>query len=222
MDSKNRSASTGIVTWRKCPLCGHQELGYTTPEGVFHSLKPGTVVQVLEDPDVSHLATEARGLDSAFAERVEASGSEYRVWTPEPVKGDKKLRLKYGVMVKETLFSKRIAGDVYHHAYLEKLKRLIEKELDTPLAVLMDRFFTAPHLAAGNPREITEAIWRELEEIKRPVILVTEWLEKQDEESLRRMIHPIEKEKLADQPISEDQERAEQERLTLEEFLELL
>jgi hypothetical protein len=70
--------------------------------------------------------------------------------------------------------------------------------------------------------ETRQARKMKISQIKRPVILVSAWLEKQDEESLRWMIHPIEKEELADQPTNEDQERAEQERLTLEEFLELL
>jgi hypothetical protein len=222
LDSENRSSSIGIVIWRKCPLCGHHELGYTTRDGVFHLLKPGTPIQILEGSDFSRAAAEDEAPEKGFATQLDAGVSEYKVWTPDPVKGNKRLRLKYGVMVNETLLRKTISGDVYHLAYLEKLQRLIEKEMDTPLAVILDRFFTAPHLGVGNPRQIAEALWRELDEIKRPVILVSAWLEKQDEESLRRMIHPIEKEELADQPISEDQERAEQERLTLEAFLELL
>jgi hypothetical protein len=185
-------------------------LGYTTRDGVFHLLKPGTPIQILEGSDFSRAAAEDEAPEKGFATQLDAGVSEYKVWTPDPVKGNKRLRLKYGVMVNETLLRKTISGDVYHLAYLEKLQRLL------------DRFFTAPHLGVGNPRQIAEALWRELDEIKRPVILVSAWLEKQDEESLRRMIHPIEKEELADQPISEDQERAEQERLTLEAFLELL
>jgi hypothetical protein len=65
-------------------------------------------------------------------------------------------------------------------------------------------------------------MWRELDEIKRPVLLVSEWLENQDEESLARMIHPIVIEALTEHPISPEQQQEELEGLTLEAFLELL
>jgi hypothetical protein len=58
------------------------------------------------------------------------------------------------------------------------------------LNVNLGRFFTAPHLASGNPRQIAQAMWRDLEEVQRRVVLVSEWLEKQDEGSLAEMIDP--------------------------------
>ena len=219
---EDKMSSSGVITSRKCPLCGHHEVGYTTKDGVFHSLKPGTVIQILNGSQISVVSVEDRADHKGVAEEEHLDRSRYRVWIPDPLRGDKRFRLKYGVMVKETSFAGKISGEAYRLAYLEKLHQLIEKEVSTPIAVIFDRFFTAPHLAAGNPRQIAEAIWRELDEIRRPVLLVSEWLEKQDEETVSRMIHPIAKEELVNQSVSEAEEQKELEELSLEEFLGLL
>ena len=212
----------GIITSRKCPLCGHHEVGYTTEDGVFYPLKPGTVVQILDGPEMALPATEAQAYDTAAAEAEEVDPSQIKVWVPDPAKSHKRLRLKYGVRVKGPSLTEQMSGEVYRLAYLGKLERLIEKEIHTPVTVILDRFFTAPHLAAGNPMQITDAMWRELEEIRRPVKRVTEWMEKQEEETLNRLIYPFTKQDLVHQPISEAAQKKELEGLSLEEFLELL
>jgi hypothetical protein len=214
--------SKGIITSRKCPLCGHHEVGYTTEDGVFQPLKPGTMIQILDGSDValSPAEEDIYGKGAAVEEQVDRS--QYEMWTPEPAKSDRRLRLKYGVLVKGPSFTGGMSGDVYRFAYLEKLERLIEKEIHTPVAVILDRFFTAPHLAAGNPRQIVEGMWRELEEVRRPVQLVTEWLEKQDEETRNKLIHPVAKKEVDNPPVSEAEQNKELEELSLEEFLELL
>ncbi|MBL7213890.1 MAG: hypothetical protein ISS61_16075 [Desulfobacteraceae bacterium] len=38
----------GVITSRRCPTCGHHEVGVTSKNNVFHPLKPGTLVQALE------------------------------------------------------------------------------------------------------------------------------------------------------------------------------
>lgn len=214
--------SKGIITSRKCPLCGHHEMGYTTEDGVFQPLKPGTMIQILDGSDValSPAEDDVYGKGAAVEEPVDRS--QYEVWIPEPAKSDRRLRLKYGVLVKERSFTGGMSGSVYRFAYLEKLERLIEKEIHTPVAVILDRFCAAPHLAAGNPRQIAEAMWRELDEIRRPVQLVSEWLEKQDEETLNKLVHPFAKKELDNPPVSEAEQNKELEELSLEEFLELL
>lgn len=212
----------GIITSRKCPLCGHHEVGCTTEDGVFYPLKPGTVIQILDGPEIALHTAEAEAYGKGSPEEEQVDRSQYRVWIPDPAKGDKRLRLKYGVLVKGPSLTGQMPGEVYRLAYLGKLERLVEKEIHTPVAVILDRFFAAPHLAAGNPMQITEAIWRELEEIRRPVQLVTEWLEKQEEETLNRLIYPFTKQDLAHQPISEAAQEKEMEGLSLEGFLELL
>jgi hypothetical protein len=211
----------GIITSRKCPSCGHHEVGYTTEDGVFYPLKLGTMIQILDGPETSLPAAEAGVFDDPSAEQEWVDRSEYKVWVPDPAKGNKRLRLKYGVLVKGPSFA-QMSEEVYRFAYLGKLERLIEKEIHTPIAVLLDRFFTAPHLAAGNPMQITEAMWRELEEIRRPVQLVTEWLEKQDEETLNKLVHPVAQKELDKPPVSEAEQNNELEELSLGEFLELL
>jgi hypothetical protein len=214
--------SKGIITSRKCPLCGHHEMGYTTEDGVFCPLKPGTMIQIPDGSEVAFPTTEDGVYGKGATQEELVDQTQHKVWIPEPVKSDKRLRLKYGVLVKEPSFTREMSGEVYRFAYLEKLERLIEKEIHTPAAVIMDRFFTAPHLAAGNPRQIAEAMWRELAEIRMPAQLVTEWLEKQDEGRLTKMIYPVAQEELSNQPVSEAEQHKEFEDLSLEEFLELL
>ena len=215
-------SSEGIVTSRECPLCGHHEIGYITQDGVFHPLKPGARIQTQGEPQDS-VAPE---MDSSVLQIVPdeevVDRPQYKVWIPEPLRGIRRCRLKYGVMMEETSFAEEISMEVYGFAYLEKIQRLIEKEIHTPVAVLLDRYFASPHLATGDSRQIAGALWEELDEIKSPVALVEGWLEKRDEESLKKMIYPVSEEGLVDQSVSEEEQRKELEDLSLEEFLELL
>jgi len=215
-------SSEGIVTSRECPLCGHHEIGYITKDGVFHALKPGTRIETLKGPRDSVVAeTESSSFGIVEDEGI-VDRSQYKVWIPEPLRGIKGCRLKYGVMVKKTSFAEEISGEAYGSAYLEKLQHLIEKEIYTPVAVLLDRYFASPQLATGNSRQIAGALWQELDEIKSPVALVEGWLEKRDEESVKKMIRPFSEKGLADQSVSEEEQLRELEDLSLEEFLELL
>jgi hypothetical protein len=138
------------------------------------------------------------------------------------LKGNQKLRVKYGVMVRERIAIKGVTGAEYRSAFLRKIEKLIEQEVHTPLPILLNRFFAAPHLASGNLGQISQAMWRELEEIRKPALLVSEWLEKQDQESLSRMIHPKSIAELDEEPVSDKDLEAELQSLTLEEFLEML
>lgn len=213
---------TGIVTTRKCPSCGHHEVGVTTKDGSFHPLSPGTRIQILED----HTTPEPGPieLDPALQEFPQASKPEpeYIPWVPYPVKEDRSLRLKYGVMVREGLNPEQMSGEMFEAAYLEKLHGLIEREIYTPVAAVLDRFFVTPHLASGNPKEIAFNMWEELEEIREPVKLVRAWLDDPNEESLVNLIRPKTGEDPANEPVSDAEMKGELEELTLEEFLELL
>jgi hypothetical protein len=212
----------GMVASRKCPLCGHSEIGYTTPDGEFRALKPGALVQVSEMPEPVPQPTQTGpSLEDTLTGQGEDQGV-YKAWVPEPLKRNKKLRLKFGVMAKESVLGGPMTGDRYRSSFLRKLEKLIEREVHSPLPVILDRFFTAPHLASGNPRQIAQAMWRELEEVQRPVVLVSEWLEKQDQRSLAEMIDPRFAEASAEEPASEEQLRKELEALSLVEFLETL
>jgi hypothetical protein len=115
-----------------------------------------------------------------------------------------------------------MSGEMFEAAYMEKLHGLIEREIYTPVAVILDQFFVAPHLASGNPKEIALNMWQELEEIRKPVELVKAWLDNPNEESLANLIHPKTREELASEPVSDGEIKEELEQLTLEEFLGLL
>ena len=214
--------SEGIVISRECPLCGHHEIGYITQDGFFHPLKPGTRIRTLgQFQDV--VVPEMGSSDSRIVpEEEEVCRPQYKVWIPEPLRGIQRCRLKYGVLIEENSSEGEISREAYAFAYLEKLQRLIEKEIHTPVAVLLDRYFASPNLATGDSRQIARALWQELDEIKAPVALVEGWLEKRDEESVKRMIDSVSDEGLVDQPVSEEEERKELEGLSLEKFLGLL
>jgi len=197
-------------------------MGYTTEDGAFYPLKPGVQIQIVAGPEMALPMAEARVYEGAATGEEQVDSSLSKVWIPYPVKGDKRLRLKYGVLVKGLSLTGQMSKEIYRLAYLGKLENLVEKEIHTPAAVILDKFFTAPHLAAGNPMQIAEAIWRELEEIRRPVQLVTEWIVKQDEQTLNKLIYPFTKQDLEHQPISEAEQKRELEELSLEEFLGLL
>ena len=38
----------GTVTARKCPCCGHHEIGITDTKGNYSPLKPGTQIQIVD------------------------------------------------------------------------------------------------------------------------------------------------------------------------------
>ena len=218
MDQEKTRYVTGTVASRKCPLCGHHEVGLVLEDGSFHPLNPGMTIAI-PSPGTNLFMEERPG---GLVPEQESEQMSYRVWVPEPVRGDKGLRVKYGVLVREQLFTGEMSGDLYEASYLAKLERLVERQRDVPLPVILDRVFTAPHLASGNPLQVCEAMWRELDEIGRPVQLVRAWLEKGDEESLSGMIYPRARETMGREPADDETVMKELDELSLEEFLEML
>ena len=219
MNQETKDPVTGMVASKECPLCGHHEIGFVTQDGEFHRLRPGTLIRLFETPSAI----------GPFPDKVETppqtEGEEragYRIWVPEPLRGDRVLRRKYSVMVKEPLFQGEMSGGLYEHAYAEKLERLIEKELDLPLPVILDRFFAAPHLASGNPRQIAEAMCRELDEVKRPVLLMGKWLERRDDQSFAELIGPKSIKDLGHERAEDETVKQELAGLRFEEFLGML
>lgn len=222
METEKDIALTGKISSRKCPTCGHHEIGITTKGGTFYPLRPGTLIQVLRDhPDETHKSNEPSAPPAGY-EQKEGAQPEQRPWAPDPVKSERSLRLKYGVMVRANLDFSRMNSDIFQAAYLEKLRRLIEKEVHSPIAVILDQFFTSPHLASGDPGEIALAMWRELEEIRQPVVLVSAWMEDPGEEHLRNLLQPKSKESMLDKPATDAELKKELGQLSLEEFLSLL
>lgn len=223
MDPYERLELSGVVTSRKCPVCGHHEVGLTTQNGDFYPLRPGVRVQIVTDPSADILTSEPSRPGNGEDPVDEAERLPPLIpWVPDPVQRDPLLRRKYGVLLRQDLDADEMTGALYQAAYMEKLQRLIEKEIHTPVPVILDRFFTAPHLGSGNPRQISHAMWQELEEIRLPVHQVGEWLAdpisafKMDQRQARRTSEP------ADPPPTPDTLKRELEELTLEEFLDLL
>lgn len=246
--SKNERIYTmkGIITSRTCPRCGHHEVGLTTRDGIFHPLKTGTLVQTIETSEGERPIDEQPSVNPvpgfgpqamppfSFGQQPDLSGSPgflaeeeqasvtKDIWHPEPLEGDRRMRLKYGVKVPHEEHERGMTPELYLHAYLGKLRELIEKEVFMPVAVLLDRFFAAPHLASGNSEEIVEAMWEALGEIQEPVKRVSEWLKDQNDETFAALIEPFTKDELGNEPLSGEDAIKELDGLTLEGFLELM
>jgi len=216
---ERKDSTLGMVTSRECPHCGHHEIGFVTQDGEFHSLSPGTFIRIVEPP--SQVGPVRDKSETPIPTEREEQGRD-RLWVPEPLRGDRVLRLKYSVLVKEHLFKGEMLGELYELAYLEKIEKLIEKVLDVPLAVILDRFFSAPHLASGDSRQIAEAMYRELDEIKRPVELMRGWLERREDRSLAELIAPKAIEAIGQEPAEDAQIEKELNDLGLEEFIQML
>lgn len=232
MKREEKRTVMGVITSRQCPECGHHEVGFTTEDGVFHPLRPGTIIQTrdpsvptgIETQDPSYIP-DIPGEAPHGAEITQRTISESlpRVpWLPDPLWGNRELRLKFGILLETLSPSEEMTQEIYWKGYMEKLALLISKEQGTPIPVILDRVFTAPHLASGEPPQIAESLWENLEEVRRPVRQVGAWLEKQDGESMRKMIHPLPMEALEEGNADRDLLRKELEELSLEDFLEML
>jgi len=223
MTNRKEMPFSGTVTARNCPTCGHHEIGLVSENGVFRPLRPGTRVLVTDDHEP--IQTEAKREEvHATCETAEEPSQtlEGRYWIPEPLKGDRRMRLKYGVVISEPTESAPLNDHIYESAYLQKLTFLIEKEVYVPIAVILDRFFVAPHLASGETRDMVTNMWEELEEIRQPVKLIKQWFEKPNEKTVQLLVQPRTMEHLENAPISDEDALEEQRALTLEEFLDLL
>jgi len=214
---------SGIVTARNCPTCGHHEIGVVSENGVFRSLKPGTRVLVMDDDEATQTGAQKEEVHATCKTAEDRSQTlEGRFWIPEPLEGDRRMRLKYGVVISEPAGSVPMNAHIYESAYLKKLSFLIEKEVYVPIAVILDRFFVAPHLASGETRDVVTHMWEELEEIRRPVEQIKNWFDEPNEKTVQLLLQPGTMERLEKTPISDEDALAEQRALTLEEFLDLL
>jgi hypothetical protein len=212
----------GKVTMRKCPVCGHHEVGYVTEAGQFYPLKQGDEIQIVRRPSAADLPENGLKKDSTPDVPESAATANRVVWIAEPLRQDRGLRLKYGVFIEPRFIQDRMSGDVYERAFRQKVTDLIEKEQFLPLPVLLDRFFNSPHLAAGDASEITEALFAELDEIREPVIRMRAWLKTPNEATLNELMQPFAAKVPPMQVSGADAWRRELESLTLEEFFEML
>ena len=219
---ENDKTVIGVITSRKCPTCGHHEVGYETSNGEFFPLMPGDRVGVFRKPPTPGLTTDTEGLTEEPPEGNENDFSEFEPWVPDPLRSDRSLRSKYGVLINKDMVKGEMSAALYEIAYKQKLQQLIQGEVYTPLSVILDKYFVAPHLAAGDPKRVADALWEELEEVRMPVQSVTQWLENMDDESLLKMIHPLPINDLKDERVSDEQLKQELDELSLEDFLEML
>ena len=223
MPNRKETPFSGTVTARNCPTCGHHEIGLISESGVFHPLKTGTKVLIMDEMEPAQIPMADIQASASCETREEPSQTlEGSYWVPEPLKGDRRLRLKYGVIIQSEMGSGPVTEHTYESAYMRKLSYLLEKEVHVPIAAILDRFFVAPHLASGESRDIVNNMFEELEEISGPVEYVKQWIREPDEKALQLLIQPGVMENLEKQPVSEEAALEEQRTLELEEFLELL
>ena len=223
MPNSKGTPFSGTVTARNCPTCGHHEIGMVSESGVFHPLRTGTRVLLMDEMEPAQIQIPSMEASATERTREEpAQTLEGRYWIPEPIKGDRRLRLKYGVVIQREVGPVPVTEHVYESAYMQKLSYLLEKEVNVPIAAILDRFFVAPHLASGESRDIVNNMFEELEEISRPVEYVKQWIREPDEKTLQLLVQPDIMENLEKQPVSEEAALEELKTLELEEFLELL
>lgn len=223
MPNRKETPFSGTVTARNCPTCGHHEIGLVSESGIFHPLKTGTKVLIMNEMEPAQIPTPGMEAPATYNTREEPEQTlEGRYWIPEPLKGDRRLRLKYGVVIQKEIGSVPVTGHIYESAFQQKLSYLLEKEVHIPIAAILDRFFVAPHLASGESRDIVNNMFEELEEISRPVEHVKQWLKEPDEKTLQLLVQPDTMDNLEKQPVSEEAALEEQRALELEDFLALL
>jgi len=189
---EGKGVITGVVSIRKCSQCGHHEVGIVTAQGNFYPLKPGMYVQVFPFGQKEVEQLDKREGIAAIQGMEKGPGSDSLQivpWLPEILRRNKRLRLKYGVMVRPEEGQMDISR--YKTAYIRKLQDLVEKEIYPNLAVILDNFFQSPHLAAGNSAEVTINLLRDIEELRRPIELMETWLENKTEDALSQLIAPL-------------------------------
>lgn len=228
---KEKGPVTGIVSSRKCFKCGHHEIGIVTSRGDFYPLRPGMYVQIFsfEEQKISQSAldeaereeTERTMSYETARQRSERDSSERIPWLPDVLIKSKKLRLKYGVLLRPG--DPPIDENTYKTAYIKKLQELVEKEIYPHLAVILDNFFQSPHLASGNSAEITINLLRDVDEVRRPIELMESWLREKTESALIDLIAPLSIDDLTiGESVSRHEFLRELEELRLEEFLQAL
>lgn len=221
---KPTQPTIGMIIARNCPTCGHHEIGYVDSENTFHPLKPGDMVQVLEDGMTKEFNPLASGMErkphTIFP--PESLSVDLAAWAPEPVLSDEVLRLKYGVLVDREMAAAGMSAGLYAIAYRQKLHRLISEEKYVPLPVLFARFFGVPQLATGTALEMTESLLEELDEVRTPINVVRNWLTQKDDDSLTALLHPKSLKTLSGGAVDGEQFKKELERLTLEAFFKIL
>jgi hypothetical protein len=209
MDIKEQKGM-GIIASRRCPHCGHHEVGYVDDKGMFHPLKPGMKIQIME--------LDIHRSEVLKHKSVELTSTYEKVWIPPPVLGHKILRIRYGIWIREDQDFEKMDSRLYRMGYLNKIRLLLEKGTSNPLPVILDRFFTAPHLASGTPEQITLSLWKELDEIRSPSLVVERWLESGDDKVVNEMIAPFTKRDLVSVPPDEKVILEELSSITLEDF----
>jgi len=222
MPNHKETPFSGTVTARNCPTCGHHEIGLVSENGVFRPLRTGTRVVIMDEMESAQIPTQGSVIPATDSRREPSQTLEGRYWVPEPLKGERRLRFKYGVAIPKEVESLPVTEHIYESAYMQKLSYLLENEVNIPIAVILDRFFVAPHLASGESRDIANNMWEELEEIRRPVEQIKQWLKEPDEKTLQLLLQPGAVETLEKQSVSEETALEELRALNLEDFLALL
>jgi len=209
----------GFITSRKCDACGHHEMGIETPDGKFHPLRSGMPVQVLKDISFPTMP-QAPSPTVSYSAEQETDPMHMAVWIPEPFLEIKELRLKFGVWIDADFDPKNMSGTVYKMAFIQKLSQLIEKEVDIPLAVILDRYFTMPQLASGDSPQVALAMFDTLDEIYDPVQLCMNWIDHGNSEDLGKIMASVQSDTSRKNPVNSKEQEKELSDLTLEDFIQ--
>ncbi len=219
---EKKEAITGIISSRKCPYCGHHEIGITTNDGKFYSLKPGTHIQILSfeyktENQITHNMVDT--YKDNIADKATKS-VDLIPWLPEILRRNKRLRLKYGIFIDSN--EKDIDSDKYKIAFIKKLQYLIEKETYPELCIILDKIFHSPHLASENSAETVINILRDIDKVKETIELMSSWIQNKTEEIFLKLIAPLSKQDLNEPSVDDNELFDELDKLTLEDFLRIL
>ena len=221
-DMANSKPTIGTVTSRTCPTCGHHEIGYETDTGEFCPLQPGDAIGVFPKIPSPGPMENMSEIPLKKDENHEENVFQTIPWIPDPLRCNKLLRCKYGVLNHTHIPVENMSPGIYEMAYRQKLQELIAREIYVPLSVIFDRYFSAPHLASGDPKQVADAMWEELDEIRKPVENMGTWLKNRDKESLAKMILPLSIHDLTETPVSDEQLKQELDQISLDDFLEMV
>jgi len=207
----------GIVKSRTCPQCGHHEIGIITSDEEFIPLRSGMHVQIIE---ASEDIDKYKPKGEIQEQGVKEPSTNIKVWLPQELRKNRMLRIRYGVLIKEN--EHVVDKESYKKAFIKKIQFLIEKETFPDLAIILDRFFHSPHLAAGNSAEITLSLIRDIDKIRKPIDLIGKWLKNKDKENLSYLLEPFSEKDLTNETVSDEELIKELSSLTLEDFFKSL
>jgi len=150
----------------RCNRCGETQYILITQDLEIIKVRNGLEVFL---PSSNTTFTLEQGLRCASNETPTPTDSSTVPWAPWFALDDACAMAVYGVRLPKEALEKGLTSELYSNLYLYKLVHLLEQWDGEPIPVLLDRYFTAPYLGAGEPQQVLLDMWQNLDEIRKPV-----------------------------------------------------